>query len=200
MKRKIVSTSANPAATPDLPYDDSLQTIMPFLDTRLSKAQIITAARELHHDEHGIENLFALMTQTENRRTAYNAAWILTHLPVEDKKMYLLPRYTELVSIATSETLCFRRGLVLSILTDLPVSNEPNSNLLEYCMTHITDMKENDSTRSYMIKLAARMCKPYPELCNELMLTLEIISQNTSPSIACAKKNALKLIGQIRIK
>lgn len=64
---------------------------------------------------------------------------------------------------------------MLSILADLPVGDEPNAELLDYCLAHITDMKESDSTRSAMIKLAARMCMPYPELCRELRESLEMM-------------------------
>ena len=59
---------------------------------------------------------------------------------------------------------------------------------------HLTDHKESDSSRSMMIKFAARMCKPYPELSQELILCLEMIPQDISPSIAAAKRNALKMI------
>ena len=163
------------------------------LDIRLSKAQVMTIAGNLHHDECGIEAVFTAMKQADNPRVAYNAAWVLSHLSKEDKRIYLLPHYGELVDMATSAELCFRRGLILAILADLP-TNEPNGKLLDFCLTHLTDSKESDSTCSVMIKLAARMCKPYPELCKELTLCLDMMPQDSSPSIAAAKRNALKII------
>ena len=150
-------------------------------------------AGNLHHDECGIEAMFTAMKQANNPRVAYNVAWVLSHLSKEEKKIYLLPHYEELVNMATSAELCFRRGLILAILADLP-TNEPNGKLLDFCLTHLTDPKESDGSRSAMIKLAARMCKPYPELCKELMLCLDMMPQDSSPSIAAAKRNALKLI------
>ena len=134
------------------------------LGIRLSKAQVIAIANNLHHDECGIEAMFTTMKQADNPRVAYNAAWVLSLLSKEDKKIYLLPYYGELVDMATSAELCFRRGLILTILADLP-ANELNSNLLDFCLIHMIDPKESDGSRSAMIKLAARMCKPYPELC-----------------------------------
>ena len=163
------------------------------LDIRLSKAQVMAIAGSLHHDECGIEAMFTTMKQADNPREAYNAAWVLSHLSKEDKKIYLLPHYEELVNVAISTELSFRRGLILAILTDMPM-DELNGKLLDFCLTHLTDPKENDSSRSVMIKLAARMCKSYPELCKELMLCLEMMPQDSSPSIATAKRNALKLI------
>lgn len=163
------------------------------LDIRLSKVQVMAMAGNLHHDECGIEAMFTAMKQADNPRVTYNAAWVLSHLSKEDKKIYLLPHYGELVDIATSAELCFRRGLMLTILAGFPM-DEPNGNLLEFCLIHLTDSKESDSSRSAMIKLAARMCKPYPELCKELALRLDMIPQDSSPSVVTAKRNALKLI------
>ena len=166
---------------------------MPSLDIRLSKAQVMTMAGNLHHDECGIEAMFTAMKQADNPRVAYNAAWVLSHLSKEDKRIYLLPHYEELVDMATSAELCFRRGLILTILTDMPM-DEPDGKLLDFCLTHLADPKESDGSRSAMIKLAARMCKLYPDLCKELTLCLDMMPQDSSPSIAAAKRNALKLI------
>ena len=165
----------------------------PPLDIRLSKALVTAIANNLHHDECGIEAMFTAMKQADNPRVAYNAAWVLSHLSKEDKRIYLFPYYGELVGMATSAGLSTRRGLILTILADLP-TNEPNGKLLDFCLIHMIDPKESDGSRSAMIKLAARMCKPYPELCKELMLCLDMMPQDSSPSIAAAKRNALKLI------
>ena len=135
-------------------------------------------AGNLHHDECGIEAMFTAMKQADNPRVAYNAA---------------LPHYEELVDMATSAELCFRRGLILTILTDMPM-DEPDGKLLDFCLTHLAAPKESDGSRSVMIKLAARMCKPYPDLCKELTLCLDMMPQDSSPSIAAAKRNALKMI------
>ena len=83
---------------------------------------------------------------------------------------------------------------LLAILTDMPM-DEPDGKLLDFCLTHLAAPKESDGSRSAMIKLAARMCKPYPDLCKELTLCLDMMPpQDSSPSIAAAKRNALKMI------
>lgn len=163
------------------------------LDSRLSKAQVKALASNLRHDECGIEAMFTQMKQTNNAQVAKNAARVLSYLSKEDKEIYLLPHYEELVDMATSTKLYIRRGLVLSILADLPII-ELNGKLLDYCLMHLADHKESDSSRSMMIKFAARMCKPYPELSQELIWCLDMIPQDISPSIAAAKRNALKMI------
>lgn len=173
---------------------EEMQSEVHRLDARFGKSQVVAAARRLHHDECGIAGLFGLMVRAESPRVAYNAAWILSHLSGEDKKLYLHSRYGELVRLVTSATLCFRRGLVLSILVDLPTGDEPDGLLLDYCLAHIADAKESSSARACMIRLAARMCRPYPELCSELALCLDMLPPGMPPSIACAKKNVLKML------
>ena len=165
----------------------------PPLDIRLSKVRVMAIASNLHHDGCGIEAMFTTMKQEDNTRVAYNAAWVLSHLSKEDKKMYLLPYYGELVDMATSAEPRISRWLILAILAGFSM-DEPNGKLLDFCLIHLTDPKESDGSRSAMIKLAARMCKPYLELCKELTLCLDMIPQDSSPSIAAAKRNALKLI------
>ena len=167
----------------------------PSWELRFSKAQVMALAGRLHHDEDGIKALVTRMTATCDPRVAYNAAWVLSHLSKEDKRMYLLPHYEELVDFSTSESLCLRRRLALSILANLP-ANEPSGKLLNFCLTRLADPKERDSSRAMMIKLAANMCKPYPELRKELALHLSMIPQESSPSITAAKKKALQIIQQ----
>ena len=163
------------------------------LNIRLSKVQVMAIANNLHHDECGIEAMFTTMKQAENPRVAYNAAWVLSHLSKEDKRIYLLPHYGELVDMATSAEPRISRWLILAILAGFSM-DEPNEKLLNFCLFHLTDPKESDGSRSAMIKLAARICKPYPELCKELALCLDIMPQDSSPSIAAAKRNVLKMI------
>ncbi len=165
------------------------------LASKLSKVQVLAITKDLHYDDCSIAELFSLMFQSDFPRMAYNAAWVLASLSSEDKNNHLYHRYEQLVTLATSETLCFRRGLVLSILEGLPIEKITDTVLLDYCLKHIMDIAESDNSRSCMIRLAARMCKPYPELCNELMSCLDIVP-DSSKSIVSAKRNALKIINR----
>ena len=84
----------------------------PSLEFRLSKAQVMALAGNLRYDECGIEEMFTQMKQTNNVQVANNAAWVLSYLFKGDKEICLLPRYGELVDMATSTKLHIRRGLV----------------------------------------------------------------------------------------
>lgn len=123
--------------------------LMPPLDSRLSKSQVMALAGNLCHDECGIEAMFTQMKQAANPQVANNAAWVLSHLSKEDKGIYLLPHYGELVDMATSTKLHIRRGLVLSILADLPI-NELNGKLLDYCLIHLAATETYLNTKALM--------------------------------------------------
>ena len=57
------------------------------LDIKLSKAQVMAMAGNLHHDECGIEAMFTAMKQADNPRVAYNAAWVLPFIQGRQKDL-----------------------------------------------------------------------------------------------------------------
>lgn len=104
------------------------------LDIRLSKVQVAAIAADLYRDECGINAVFVQMKQSDDPRVAYNAAWVLSWLSKEDKRISLLPRYGELVDMAASTNILFRRGLVLSILASLPTNLIVNCWIIALCI------------------------------------------------------------------
>lgn len=164
------------------------------LDKRFSKQQILRLAESLHHDEVGISDVCRTMLYATCVRSSYNATWILHHLAAVDKKIYLKGWFPLIADFAIAPGLSIRRGLVLSILVDLVDEVPMQTDLLDFCLTHLADQKESDSSRSMMIKLAARMCKPYPELSDELICCLDVLQYEVKPSISAARRNALKYL------
>lgn len=164
------------------------------LKDRLSKIEVSYYAKRLHNDEHGIFCLYNTLVTNYEEKVTFNAAWILFHLLKSDKEMYLMPYYDKIANLAMLPELTIRRGLILSILADMPVANNLRTDLLDFCIKGMFDRKESDSTRSIMIKFAAKMCRPYPELKNELIESLQFLSQEMKPSISTASRNALKYL------
>lgn len=162
------------------------------LEQRMLKLQIMDLAMTLHHDECGISDVCRVMLYSGQVRSAYNAAWILHHLAVEDKAIYLRPFYDRIVDMAVVPELSIRRGLVLSILAEMSTDEPVRMDLFDFCMLHMTDMKESDSSRSMMIGLAAKMCKSWPELSNELRACLDLLQYESKPSLLAARRKALK--------
>lgn len=173
---------------------------MEYLQDRLSKWQIMALSRELHHDEAGIGKMCDLMLYAEDAQSAYNAAWILYYLSAEDKRLYVSPFYDKIADWAMKPCLHIRRGLVLSILIDLSTKQNFRTDLFDFCLAHAVDKKESDSSRSMMIKLAAKMCRFVPELANELAACLDMLEYEMTLSIVAARRNAMKVVESLRKK
>lgn len=164
------------------------------LKDRLSRIEVGCYARRLHNDEHGIFSLYNALITTNEEKVTFNAAWILSHLSKSDKEMYLMPYYDKIANLAMLPELNIRRGLILSILVDMPLGNNLRIDLLDFCIKGMFDRKESDSTRSVMIKFTAKMCKSYPELKNELIESFRFLSEEMKPSISTASRKALQLL------
>lgn len=173
---------------------------MEHLQDRLSKWQVMALSRELHHDEAGIGKMCDLMLYAEDAQSAYNAAWILYYLSAEDKRLYVSPFYDKIADWAMKPCLHIRRGLVLSILIELSTKQNFRTGLFDFCLAHAVDKKESDSSRSMMIKLAAKMCRFVPELANELAACLDMLEYEMTPSIVAARRNAMKVVESLRKK
>lgn len=164
----------------------------------LSGYRVRAYADELHHDEQGIAEVCEIMFDTGDRRVSRNAAWVLAHLSPEDKNIYLISRYDELADFAISPVKHENRGLLFAILIDFSCCPGFRTDLLDFCLNHIADAKMSNSCRSYMIKLATRMCVPYSELANELVLCLEMLPPGLPASIDSARRSALRELKKIK--
>lgn len=166
------------------------------LERRMSKAEVLIWVQDLHHDEAGISELCDLLLRADHARVCTNVAWIFSHLRQEDKTLYLSSRYEELVGLALSPEVPVRLGLLLSLLLDLSTKENFRSDLLDFCLCHLSDRNYTSGDRSYMIHLAARLCGFYPELKQELELCLEFLAEDPAPSVVAARHHAL---GKLRV-
>ena len=166
----------------------------------MCKAEVLIWVQDLHHDEAGISELCDLLLQADHARVCTNVAWIFSHLRQEDKTLYLSSRYEELVRLALSPEIPVRLGLVLSLLQDLSTKENFRSDLLDFCLCHLSDRKYTAGDRSYMIHLAARLCGFYPELKQELELSLEYLFEDPAPSIVAARQHALRKLRALQKK
>lgn len=169
---------------------------MKWLEGRMSMVNVRKVVEATAHDGEAISALCHLVLDesTEARRAMY-AAWVLTHLSPADKQEFVLPFCDAFIDKILSGTLPFRPGLLLSLLYDLaPSTTLERADLFDYCLQGITDGTHHDSCRSIMIKLAAQMARPYPELLTELHETLQLLPPGLPPSIECAKKKAFIIL------
>lgn len=161
------------------------------LEGRVSMATVKRIVNMVSGDGEAIGKLCMIVSKGQKREAGY-AAWVLTHLLKEDKALYVRPYRDLLTDIVVNEYAKIRPGLLLSLFLDMPDMEEPRTDLLDFCLEGLADRKYKDGCRSLMIKLAARMCRPWPELTAELHGRLDMLPPELPPSIASAKRNAMK--------
>lgn len=161
------------------------------LSGRISKYEAIKYAQMLHNDEDSIDHLCKLVCGNKSERVSMNGAWVLSHIGRQDAETYM-PKYRDMfIDFVMSSDIKIRRGLILAILLNMPDQEEPRTDFLDYCMNEFLNSGQSDSSRSSMIKVAARICNTYPELTSELHERLSILPTGVSPCIANVKQKVL---------
>lgn len=163
------------------------------LDGRMAKSTVKRIVSCVTHRAADIILLCRIVLDEHSEpRQAMYAAWVLTHLSQTDKLQHVAPLRDAFIDRVLSTSLPFRPGLLLTLVYDLPEPSEPRMDLLDYCLTNIPNEQMHDSCRALFIKLAARKCRPYPELTAELQAILHLLPPGQPPSIECAKRKAMQ--------
>lgn len=138
------------------------------------------------------ETLLSLL-RNPDKRTADNAAWVLTHLPHE--KMAILRQYQqELIDEAMETTSITKRRLIMTLLEKQPFNADTiRTDFLDFCLAQIIDVEAPVGIRSLAVKLSYAQCRYYPELLSELKATLELMGQGPlSPGARSIRERVLR--------
>lgn len=142
--------------------------------------EIKAMAKAAHSNETVREGLFADIF-ADDRETAVQAAWALTHLPAMDNH-YIAVHRKRLIDIATTTPDVSLRRITLTLLNRLEWNTENVDDLPEYyvalldfCFEHFMMPEEPYGVRSVCMKLAYKLSLPYPELLGELRQSLLLI-------------------------
>lgn len=124
-------------------------------------------------------------------KIGYNAAWVMTHFSVSENR-WLHDKQDELIDALLSCTHPGKRRLILTLLYRQPFPNPPRVDLLDFCLERMISKREFPAVQSLCMKLAYELCRPIPELLQELKITLEMMEHDSVPSTHSARKNVLK--------
>lgn len=121
----------------------------------------------------------------EDIRVARNAAWVLTHKPIT--QIRTLP-YNDLIDLIMVTPDTSLRRLTLNLMDQLyyplgilrnlglPMDAElMRADFLDFCLLHMHMPEEPPGVQALCMKLAHRMCLPYPELMHEFYETLSLM-------------------------
>lgn len=121
----------------------------------------------------------------------YHAAWILTQFSKEDNK-WLHKKQDELIDTLLICRHGGRRRLILNLLYKQPLKEPMRIDYLDFCLDRIMSSEELPGVKSLCIKIAYEMCRPIPELQQELKMMLEMMQGELPPAILCVRRNVFK--------
>lgn|SRR5690554_2008766 len=125
-------------------------------------------------------------------KIGYNAAWAMTHFSLHDNK-WLYDKQDELADALLTCEHPGKRRLLLTLLYRQPMAHPPRMDLLDFCLERMISKRELPAVQSLCMKLAYELCRPIPELLQELKITLEMMEHDAlMPSTRSARKNVLK--------
>ena len=131
----------------------------------------------------------------DDRITAGNALWVLTHMPPEALP-WLTSLQSEMIGMLLRETVTGKKRMLLQLLREQEYDPEClPTDLLDYCLSKINAECEPYAVRCFSIYTAFKICRHYPELLAELSSHLDMLStQALSPGLQCALRHTRRHI------
>ena len=166
------------------------------LTQRLSQSEIKQLCALTHgaRNNHLKEGLYQL-TLDDDRRVAVNALWAFTHFAADDN-VWLFAKHDQLIDRCLNEKDATKLRLMLNLLLSQPYTEEDiRTDFIDFCLARLTDTRAPYAIRAQCIKLAYEQMRHWPELLDELLQTLNMIScEPLSPGLRSAWKQVMKKI------
>ena len=138
--------------------------------------------------------LYHLLSDTD-RRVANNAAWVLSCS--DGKVMRFLLRYqNQLIDLLIgTKDKSFARILFSILRRQTFEKSNLRTDFLDFCLNEIVNSNQAIAIRAHAIYVSYSLCKAYPELLNELFMTLQMQESETlSAGLLHARKAIMTAI------
>ena len=138
--------------------------------------------------------LYHLLSDTD-RRVANNAAWVLSCS--DGKVMRFLLRYqNQLIDLLIgTKDKSFSRMLFSILRRQTFEKSNLRTDFLDFCLNEIVNSNQAIAIRAHAIYVSYSLCKAYPELLNELFMTLQMLeSESLSPGLRHARNTIMSAI------
>ncbi len=162
------------------------------LSERIGMDDVHEILRLTHDSDSRKQELYNLAIG-EDETIGYHATWILTHFSSEDNK-WLYNKQDELIDEVLVCKHEGKRRVILNLLYKQPLANPPRVDFLDFCLERMISVKELPAVQSLCMKIAYELCRPIPELMQELKTMLEMMESDLCPAIRATRKNILKTI------
>ncbi len=160
------------------------------LSQRIGMDDIFEICYYTQGDSKRKQKLYNLIFDTDDK-VAYQAVWVLNHFSLWENR-WLYSKQNELIDEVIACKHAGKRRVILSLLFRQPPANPPRVDFLDFCLERMVSRQELPGVQSLCMKLAYELCRPFPELLQELKATLEIMEGDLIPSIRTVRKNVLK--------
>ena len=141
-----------------------------------------------------VKVLYCLLSDTD-RRVANNAAWVLSCS--DGKVMRFLLRYqNQLIDLLIgTKDKSFSRILFSILRRQTFEKSNLRTDFLDFCLNEIVNSNQAIAIRAHAIYVSYSLCKAYPELLNELFMTLQMLeSESLSPGLRHARNTIMSAI------
>ena len=125
-----------------------------------------------------VNALYRLLSDTD-RCVANNAAWVLS---CSDRKAirHLLRYQNQLIDLLIgTKDKSFARILFSILRRQTFEKSNLRTDFLDFCLNEIVNSNQAIAIRAHAIYVSYSLCKAYPELLNELFMTLQMLESET---------------------
>ncbi|MDR1715196.1 MAG: hypothetical protein LBS20_05075 [Prevotella sp.] len=162
------------------------------LSLRIGMNDINEILRLTHDSDTRKQELYNLVIG-EDEAIGYHAAWIFTHFSSQDNE-WLYSKQNQLINEVLVCKHGGKRRVMLNLLYRQPFPNPPRVDFLDFCLERMMSSEELPGVKSLCMKIAYELCRPIPELIQELKTMLVMMEGDLVPSIRAVRRNILKAI------
>lgn len=173
-------------------YDMRREVLRMMLSGRIYKRDIIEILQWRDKNAEIADVLAGCIFDADERVSA-NAMWVCTWGEIGS----LEPVRDKLVRLAITTGNSSIRRLSLTLLEHMAWGRDDvRGDLLDFCLERMMSSTEQSGVRALCIKIAYLQSRNYPELLEELEMTLDMLKDmRMSPAVESARKNILKRMG-----
>lgn len=157
------------------------------LSVRFHMEDIQAILCEIRYNETRREELYRLIYD-EDDIVAYQALWVCSHFSVSGQT-WLQEKQNELIEEVLACPHAGKRRILLQLLEKQSYQQTPRVDFLDFCLEHMLAVQELPGVQSLCIKLACKLCRPFPELLQEFKAMLELADRN---SLSAATKSVIR--------
>lgn len=167
------------------------------LESRHSKTLTTAIINFVGNDKARFKALMDLVLGTDYI-LAQRAAWPISYIAINHPAL-VKPYYKKLIDkLGDKSCHSSLARNILRLFEEVEVPEKFQGPLLDHCFAFIRNETIPVAIRAFSITVATRICQPYPELTNELLLLMnELSSLPQKPAIKVRVREAIKVLQRV---